>query len=144
MVYDKIYWHSEGDFPKELSFENGGTHIGMFLAWSIINGLVGTQHVESSKESVNKVKGRIMTGRDFLIKECDAKFWAEDLNEEGNDFAKYYFGDENGYGMYVDDYSGTFNNYETLYHVEDNWSNYDLISSVISKRYNDWKIAKGY
>lgn len=30
--YDRADWHSGGDFPKDLTDEAGGTHIGMFLA----------------------------------------------------------------------------------------------------------------
>lgn len=139
MTYDRIDWHSGNNFPKELSFEKGGTHIGMFLTWIINNNLIGLLHIENSKESIEKVKSREITGKDFLIKECDSKFWSEDLNEEGNNFAKFYYADENDYGQYIDDYSEVFSQYKTLYHVEDNWENYDLISPVITKRYDEWK-----
>lgn len=140
MTYDKINWHYGKNFPKELSFEDGGTHIGMFLAWIINNDLVGLLHIEKSKESIKKVKNREMTGTQFLIKECDSQFWSEDLNKEGNDFSKFYYANENGYGQYIDDYSIVFNKYETLYHVRDDWKNYDLIEPVITKKYNEWKM----
>lgn len=139
MTYDKIDWHSGNNFPPELHPENGGTHIGMFLAWMINNDLIGALHTESPVRLIEKVKDRLMTGRDFLIKECDSKFWPEDLNEEGNLFANFYYSDENGYRQYIDDYTEVFNKYETLYHVEDNRENYDLIAPVITKRYSEWK-----
>ncbi|QEE49067.1 hypothetical protein FUA48_05570 [Flavobacterium alkalisoli] len=139
MTYDRIDWHSGNNFPKQLPFENGGTHIGIFLAWIIINDMIGVIHVEDLNGLLTKVKSRSITGRAFLIEECDAKFWSEDLNDEGREFANYYYADRDGYGKYVDDYSEIFSVYETLYHVEDNWKNYDLMESMISKRYAEWK-----
>lgn len=139
MTYDRIDWHTGSNFPKELSFKNGGTHIGMFLTWIIDNNLIGQLHIENSKESIEKVKNRKMTGAEFLIKECDSKFWAEDLNEEGNRFAKFYYASENDYGQYIDDYAEVFDKYETLFHVDDNWDNYKKIEPVITKMYKNWK-----
>jgi hypothetical protein len=142
MTYDKIDWHSGNNFPKELPPENGGTHIGMFLTWIITNNLIGLLHIENSKKSIEKVKNHQMTGKEFLVKECDSKFWDEDLNDEGNSFAKFYYANEDDYGVYIDDYSIVFNDYETLYHVEDNWINYNKIEPVITKRYKEWKEIK--
>ncbi|QDP85235.1 hypothetical protein FNJ88_06560 [Chryseobacterium sp. SNU WT5] len=139
MTYDRIDWHSSGDnFPRSLEFKNGGTHIGMFITWTIQNNLIGELHLQDSKESLEKVKNRKITGRDFLIKECDSKFWDEDLNEEGNKFAKYYYANQE-YGDYILDYEKAFNNYNNLYQVDDTWSNYDKIKPIIDKRYKEWK-----
>lgn len=142
MTYDRIDWHSGGkDFPKEIDTECGGTHIGMFLTWIIENDLIGELHKEDSQESLLKVKRREITGRDFLIKECDSKFWDEDLNEEGNEFAKYYYANQD-YGQYILDYEGIFNEYDNLYKVKDSWKNYDRLKPIINKRYNEWKNSK--
>lgn len=139
MTYDKIDWHSSGDgFPKNLSKEHGGTHIGMFLCWIIQNDLIGSLHLEESQESLEKVKKQIMTGRDFLVKECDSKFWDEDMNDEGNKFAKYYYADQD-YKQYIHDYEKTFNEYSNLYEIKDTWENYNRIKPVIDDAYQNWK-----
>lgn len=138
MTYDRMDWHSENNFPENLPSENGGTHIGMFLAWIINNNLIGQLHLEHSIESIEEVKNRQITGRNFLIDECDSKFWPEDLDDEGIEFANFYYSNDSSCG-YADDYAEVFDQYETLYHVEDNWSNYDLINPVITKRYTEWK-----
>lgn len=139
MSYDKIEWHSEGEgFPKDAETKNGGTHIGMFLTWVIQNDLIGELYIETSQESINKVKRQEMTGRDFLIEECDSKFYNEVLNDAGNEFVEYYYendGDENYFG----DYARVFSEYDNVYDVEDSWKNYDRIKPVISIRYQDWK-----
>ncbi|WP_410220748.1 hypothetical protein [Pedobacter sp.] len=127
MTYDRIDWHTSNNFPKGLPNKNGGTHIGMFLSWIINNNLIGEFHLVNSLEAIEKVKNRTITGLDFLIKECDSKFWPEDLNEEGNKFASFYYANGDNYGQYIDDYAEVFDNYETLFHVEDSWDNYSRV-----------------
>jgi hypothetical protein len=46
--YDKMDWHYSGDYPDELPTENSGTHIGMYLAWIINNGLQGDMFRQES------------------------------------------------------------------------------------------------
>jgi hypothetical protein len=48
MAIDRADWHYGGDFPAELPDENGGTHIGMYLAWIINNHLEGELHHEDT------------------------------------------------------------------------------------------------
>lgn len=140
MAYDKADWHYGGDFPEGLPDENGGTHIGMFLAWAIMNGLEGELHREESPEAIAAVRARQMTGRDFLFQQCDEKFWDVDLNDEANEFVKYYY---DGQCPYFEDYESTLvDGLPSMYHVEDSWENYDKISAVIDRRFSDWKSSK--
>ena len=104
MKYDRDEWHSNGNFPADLPPENGGTHIGMFLAWAIIHGLAGPDHHRRSKTELDAVQARLMTGREFLRRRCGGKFWSCDLNDEGNAFAKEYYGGGGKAGEYFDDY----------------------------------------
>lgn len=128
-------WHYCGDFPDGLPDENGGTHIGMYLAWIINNHLQGELHNEESVEALQDVRNRKITGRDFLIEECDEKFCDEDLNDEGLAFTEIYYSEQ-----YFDDYAEIFgNNLPSIYHVESSWENYDKIAPVIDKRFREWK-----
>src|ERR1022692_4577847 len=123
MAYDRADWHSGGDYPDDLPAENGGTHIGMFLAWIILRGLEGEFHPEESAASLELVRARKMTGREFLFQECDGKFWEEDLGDRGNAFAKVYYEPEDGY---LTEYDEVFESEgETMYHVADTWENFD-------------------
>jgi hypothetical protein len=141
MKYDDASWHYGGDFPDDLPEEAAATHIGMFLAWAITNDLAGELHLGDSQDSIQKVKNRSMTGREFLLKECDEKFTDEDLNEEGNLFAQYYYeGEDDHYGKYLADYEETLlSGLPSMYHVDDTWENFDKIESPISKSYQEWK-----
>ena len=136
MAIDRADWHYGGEFPKGLPDENGGTHIGMFLAWAIINHLEGSELQEDVADSLERVRARQMTGRDFLFKECDEKFWEADLNDEANAFAKYYYTEE----LYLKDYALEFaKDGPTMYHVADTWENFDRIAKIITSRFTAWK-----
>lgn len=149
--YDDASWHYGGDFPDDLPEENGATHIGMFLTWCIDNDLISEFQIEESGEDIQKVKNRELTGAEFLIDNCDEKFTDEDLNNLGNEFAKDYYEDDTDFGRkfgnYSDDYSSTFDQkaersgfeYETFYHVENTFENYEILKPIINKRFEEWK-----
>ncbi len=142
MKYDDASWHYGGDFPDNLPGEAGATHIGMFLAWALINDMAGELHLEGARESIKKVKNQEMTGSEFLLKECDGKFTNEDLNEEGNSFAQHYFNDGDGYGKYIKDYQEALSSgLPSMYHVEDSWENFSMLKPFLDKAYQEWKLV---
>jgi len=133
--YDRMDWHYGGDFPENLPEENGATHIGMYLTWIIENGLIGDLHREEDAEYIQNVIDRKSTGRDFFIDMCDGKFWEDDLNEEGNNFTKYYYDK-----FYLTDYESVLGqNTESLYEIENSWENYGKLRPILDKRYKEWK-----
>jgi hypothetical protein len=145
VAIDRADWHSGGNYSADLPPENGGTHIGMFLAWAILNGLQSELHDEESRDELAAVRGRRMTGREFLFRVCDGKFWEDDLSAEGNEFAAaYYLGEGGrGYGAYIGDYETALAaGLPSTYHVEDTWNNYDVIAPVISRRFAKWRAAR--
>jgi hypothetical protein len=141
---DRADWHYGGDYPKELPIENGGTHIGMYINWIIDCGLIGELHLEDSKQGIQDVKSRKITGRDFLIDYCDEKFWEDDLNKEGLEFTKYYYQNpsnpEDAYGEYIDDYQRILGTeFNSLYEVPNTLENYVKIAKQINAIYDRWK-----
>lgn len=135
-AYDKAKWHYEGDYPEDLPPENGATHIGMFLAWAIANRLEGELHRDHSKEALEQVRQRQMTGRTFLIEQCDEALTNEDLNDVGNAFATAYY-ESNQFNSDYDNALGQ--DVPTLYHIADTWENYDRIAPVIDGRFKEWR-----
>ena len=140
MAYDKAEWHYGGTFPSDVPDENGATHTGMFLVWAINSNLEGELHREDSAEALEAVRARQMTGRDFLINECDENFWEEDLNDLGNAFAREYYG-LGEVGVYFTDYVEALceGKDEKIYYVEDSWENYDKLAPVIARRFAEWQ-----
>jgi len=138
MAIDRIDWHSESAEQAGFPYENGGTHIGIYLAWAINNHLEGEFHQEESEEELQQVRDRKITGRDFLIQMCDEKFWEEDLNEQAFAFTQAYYESN----QYFNDYNEILVHSKGLsdtYAVEDTWENYDLVAAIISQKYAEWK-----
>jgi hypothetical protein len=144
MKYDDASWHYGGQFPEELPPEAGATHIGMFVAWAMLQGLGSEEHERESGDLINALRGRKMTPGEWFIQTCDEKFIDADLNEEGNIFALEYYGEPNGKELppYLKDYSDTFDGVDQLYYVTDSWANYDRLAPLITKRFSRWQQAR--
>ncbi len=149
--YDDASWHYGGDFPKGLPDKNGATHTGMFLNWCIEKGLVSGELKEDAEEEIESLKRREITGAEFVMEVMDGKFSEYDLNHLGNSFAKDYYKDDTDFGnrfsSFADDYVNLFDaqaeekdyEYETFYHIEDTYENYDLMKQIINHRFEEWK-----
>jgi hypothetical protein len=137
-IYDKAKYHSGGNFPEELDHFQGCVHTGMFINWLIDNDLMDNEFFEDSQDEINKVRQRECTGAQFYENQLDCVFSIEEVSELGNRFALDYFDFDSG--QYLKDYEKTLGyNLPTLYHVEDNWNNYEMISAVIDERFSEWK-----
>lgn len=149
--YDDASWHYGGDYPENLPNENASTHIGMFLTWCIDNDLLSEEQLEDSEEDIIAVKNRELKGSEFLIANCDEKFTDFDLNDLGNEFAKAYYLDESDFAKSTECYDADFVKhfktlaekngveYQSVYHVEDTWENYNSLKPIIDARYEQWK-----
>ncbi len=138
MKYDDATWHSGGNFPKDLPTSAGGTHIGMFAAWCMLEGMAGAVHLEDFPEELERLRSRSITPGRWFVTACDGKFIDEDLNEEGNAFAQFYY--DSKFARYLEDYTSTLaHSGVSLYHVLDSWENFDILAPVIAKRYGQWK-----
>jgi hypothetical protein len=133
MVYDKAKWHSDGNFPKGLPYENGGTHIGMFLAWAIIHGMAGPDLIADAGDDLTVLQSRQITGRTLLFRHLDGVLSDEDLSKNGNMFAAHY------YKRYMGEYDRLIRQrLPTAYHASDDWPTYDQVSAMIDKRYSEY------
>lgn len=153
--YDDASWHYGGDFPEGLAEKNGVTHTGMFINWCIDKGLASKELLEDSQEEIERLKRREITGAEFVMDAMDGKFSEYDLNAMGNAFAEDYYKDETDFGnkfsSFADDYVNLFDakaeendyEYETFYHIEDTYENYDLMKQIIDYRFDEWKEYKG-
>lgn len=136
MSIDRIDWHSGSEtFSKDLPEKAGGIHIGFFIAWIINNDLASEDLLKDSSISISKIKNRNITGLDFLINQCDGKFWESDLNEKGQKFAGEYYLSGKYFGDFID---VLINDLPSPYHVENSWQNYDLLVHKIDKAYKKW------
>lgn len=137
IVFDKAKWHLNRDFPSELNEYQAYVHPGLYLNWIIENDLTSEQLREEFSEKIEKVKRREITGSRFYSDYLDGVFTSEELSSIGINFTLDYFDLEKG--NYLQDYEKTLaNKLPTLFHVEDKWRNYELISKIIGNRYSEW------
>lgn len=137
MKYDDASWHYGGDFPAELNEEAGATHIGMFVAWCLLNGLAGEIHTEDYPDALEKLRNREQTPGQWFLEHCDEKFTDEDLSELGNKFTQqYYAADDAPYLTVYETLLGQ--GFSHLYAVPDTWESYDRLAIKISQDYSEW------
>jgi hypothetical protein len=139
MKYDDIKWHLNDEYPRDLDRNRALTHMGMFIGWVIDKGFEGNILKENFPKQLQEFRDRKITGAKFLELCSDNKLVSEDLNNEANQFAKYYYASD----KYLDDYVDlSDDNNETIFHEPDNWDKYDEVKNLIEKRYEEWKSLK--
>ena len=132
--YDDASWHYEGDFPKDRPPEAGATHIGMFAAWVMLNGMAS----EEFAEDVEILRSRKMTPGQFVMEQCDEKMFSEMFNDDGNRFAAAYYAAENA--KFGKDYEDALaSDLPSIYHVQDTWANYEKVKPVFDRRFAEFK-----
>ncbi|MFN3148674.1 hypothetical protein [Bremerella sp.] len=139
MKYDDASWHYGSDnFPKDLPDEAGGTHIGMYVAWAALSGLGSAQFEKDCADMLEKLRARQVTPGAFFMAACDGKFIDDDLNDTGQEFTEDYFDMEAG--EYIEDYEELFaEDVDSIYEIQDSWSNYDQLKPVLDERLADWR-----
>ncbi len=137
MKYDDASWHSDGDFPADLSPDAGATHIGMFVVWAFLSGLASD---DVSSDDLQPIKSRTQTPGEFFLSHCDGKFVDSDLNDVGNAFATDYFLEEKPqHGKYIDDYTSvTGFAIELVYYIPDTWETLDTLKPRLNERFKNW------
>src|SRR5687768_4980779 len=88
---DRADWHYGGQYPKDLPTENGGTHIGVYLAWVLNRDLGSEELKEYVAPQLSAFRQREITGRDLLFTELDEKFFSSLLSDEGRAFTAEYY-----------------------------------------------------
>jgi hypothetical protein len=133
---DQAEWHYGGDFPGDLPSENGGTHIGMYLAWITHRDLGSAVLRKYCRDSLPLLRQRKITGRKLLFTELDERFVGSLLTKVAKDFTRDYYETN----CSIDDYEEVLGGgLPTLYHVEDSWDNYDKLAPIIDQRFSRWQ-----
>jgi len=134
-IYDNAKNHFLGNFPESLPIEQAYVHIGIFLGWMIEKELYSEYFEDESGAQIYRFKKRDVSCT-ILSEVWDGYLGYELFNKEGNMFAYYYYGG----GIYKKDYEKTLGTtLPSIYHVKDNWENYDKMAEKINQRFKDWK-----
>lgn len=90
MTIDRIDWHEEfikDDISEDELLERAGAHIGYYIEKGFAPSNPETHDVAEYQKVVNSE----VSGIQFLIENCDTKFWDVDLNEEGLKFTSFAY-----------------------------------------------------
>lgn len=140
MKYDDAAWHYEGDYPKDLPDTAAATHIGMFLAWMLLNGLASEELLEDADSDIDDVQARRISGPAFVRRVLDEKLTDQEFSEQGNAFTLAYYKGLDNDSRSIDDYFQVFEVDEaSLYGVEDSWENYERLAPLMDARFAAWK-----
>lgn len=123
------------NFTTDLPNEAGAIPMGMFVAWTIERNLCAEDH--GDEDDVRPVRERRMTGAQYVIEVLDGKLLDSDLNDEGNAFAGWYYGER-----YLADYCAVFgvdDRTDGAFTVPDTWESYAAIAAVLDRRYEQWR-----
>jgi hypothetical protein len=132
-VFDKAKYHSDGDFPKELSEDQAYVVAGMFLAWCADHGLLSDEAASDFEAEVAALRSREGRPAD-LYRAMDGVLSTEELSPKGQAFADRYF--DFDAGEYLDDFLDILaEEYPSGYHVPDTWANYDRLAPRIAERF---------
>jgi hypothetical protein len=136
--YDDASWHYGGDFPEDLPDSAGGTHIAMFVVWSVLHGMAGELNTSGS---ISELRCRTVSPTTWFLAEWDEKFTNEVLNDEGNAFAHAYYEAPDA-NSYFSDYAEIFSELPSIYHAPDTWATFDKLSPKIQQRFESWQINR--
>lgn len=133
MTVDRIEWHDEfvdDSISEDERYEIAGAHIGYYIEWAYKKGFAPNAEAPELNEQYQKLINSEVNGIQFLIENCDTKFWESDLNEEGQNFTVY------AYDTYVENLRSILGHepYTEKYNKED----YQKVSNYLDKIYEEY------
>ncbi|BDZ43060.1 hypothetical protein GCM10025865_23590 [Paraoerskovia sediminicola] len=129
--YDDLEWHVEdAGNDRQLAC----AHMGVFLAWALIEGHTSTEFDAELSTPVEAVRSRRMSGTEFLLKYCDGKLTSDCFGPAFNRFVKGYY---EGSSQYFADYGEVIAPHGAYEDVE-TWELYERIAGTLSARFESW------
>ena len=140
MIYDAAVWHCEGDFPADLPRAAGTTHMGMFLAWMLLNGHGADRHAPA----IAPLHARATTPGAWFLANCTDELTDADLSADWNLFAQAYnLLDEDRLDeaapSLLPDYAKSFPDADFAYSLPYDWATYDRLAPILAHRFAMWR-----
>ncbi len=141
VIYDQAHLRTGVDFPAELPPSQAYVVTGMFIAWLAEHDFLAPAIVARQGDLIDQVKAQQVTGPK-LWEAMGGRLSSEMLTPQCDAFVAAYFDFERG--DYLKDFEDSFREaLSTIYHVEDNWDNYDYLTASIDVRYEAWLAELG-
>jgi hypothetical protein len=106
------------------------------FAWAVNHGLLSAK----LRKPATARKSRSTRPLDWLFAHPDGRLAEADFVEDGNRFARYYYGTpaeglRAGERSYLQDFIATLKGGDDTALVEDSWENYGRLAPIIDQRY---------
>ncbi len=152
MAIDRADWHWDSaekayrekhSITGELTDEQeqeiwflAANHIGLFLRWIIERVLEGE---EADREDCQLVRNGQMSGTMYFLKNCDGKFWDDDVADDALPFVEAYY---NGDHYFADYGECCINDRDKpIYGVISDESDYQLLRDKIDAAYQRFQTS---
>lgn len=109
--------------------------LGLYVAWLVNHRLLCDELERSASRAVARVRLQDMTGTEFLSTVLHGDLRETQLNATGNAFTRDYFVS----GRFATDLDQALAGSERRL---DPWLRYDRVAPVITKAYEDWRLAR--
>lgn len=142
MVLDHVGFHTEEDYPTDLSAAAAATHMGYYWSWIVRRNLHNTQWNEVAYDDMLALQTGQMSGAEFVLNHMGGGLEDIDFNPEGYRFSLYYYDDdEEGYGRFMEDYMTALNTtrLNSFYHVAVSAENQLLLDGVFDAALLQWR-----
>ncbi|MDF7675833.1 cell surface protein [Neisseriaceae bacterium ESL0693] len=142
MVLDHVVFHTEEDYPADLSVASAATHMGYYWSWIVRRDLHNSQWNEVAPDDIQAVQSGLMSGAEFILNHMGGGLEDTDFNPEGRRFSLYYYDDEEeGYGRFMEDYVQALNTtlLDSFYHVTVSAENQLLLDGVFDAALLQWR-----
>lgn len=143
IIFDKAKWHLGGDFPEKVNQFQAYVHTGMFICWIVFRDMLSEEYNDELNLEVKQLLNRSVSPSSFYHDYFDGVFSSEQIDPTIINFVKKYFDFENG--LYLKDYTNTLDkddNLPSIFHIADNWENFDKLKPILDQRFNEWKLQQ--
>lgn len=124
------------DADYEVIESRSAAHIGFFIAWLIKRDLIGYE--DEPSPSIDRVRNEEMTGTQYLMGECDGKFWNVDVAPALHPYIDAFYEEYlSEYGKLISEQFG-----KTCYTFEFSWDYYRAIEPMIDRLYGKYAQKK--
>lgn len=138
-IIDDAKEHFRRGFSVMLPMENAFMHIGVFLGWVIERELYSELFADEGDTQIFRFLNQNLSCV-LLGTVWDGCVSYEQLNEEGQEFARDYY----EAGQYLIDYKETLaKDKKSLFQVKDNRMSYERMRDVLDQRFAEWLACKG-
>lgn len=141
MLYYRIEYALDGDFPEGLAIELAYPFLAFLAAWLTENDLLSAAVMEDDFDrlAIEGFVARKITPTELLQRAFCEELCDDQLSETGAAFVAAYW------DRYATDYADVLDAYgNRFYEVRDTWDNYQCIALRIAQRFEAWrKLGQG-